>query len=431
MLDKNPIVNGILSSGSLLMISGFPPASVLSSMRATSVRAKRRKARITLGPGVRELPCVTPFFGGYSGAVCISIDFELAWGRRISDPHTYRLYSILGRRNTGHIVSMLNQFDIPATWATVGHLILAFCERDQRTGVAHVDIPRVSSHSCPCWSFVRGDWYEDDPCTSLLEDPWWYARDLVLTIVKSPRHELATHSFSHVDFGSCPDSVARSEIDACRHLVESLGSSLKSMVFPCNRVGKLEILRDAGLIAYRGYSGEDAVQYPVRTDGLWDIHQTIQIVATDPYSKDDAIQYARDAINSGGVCHLWFHEYDISIAAQSKLLSPILSFCTRERGMGRLWVSTMSEIANYCETRANSSVRVSKRHPLTLDLSVDPLDARFTPSELTLAVPKGEPPIVNGVDLSRSLFRSDGNIDYYNIRPCSWTGNRTGEISSL
>ncbi len=423
--SDNPAVRNFRSYLGFLLISGFPASSVAASLRATSVRARRRKVIVRPGPSVRELPCIAPFFGGCRGAACISIDLELAWGRHVSDPHVYKLYSMLGRRNVGPILSMFNHFDFPATWATVGHLILSSCRRDTKSGLAHADMPRVKSHSCPCWGFDGDDWFGSDPCTSVLKDPAWYGRDLVEEIVKTPRQELASHSFSHIDFGSCSDLVAESEIDNCKRLAGSVGSSLKSMVFPCNRVGKLEILREAGLIAYRGFSGDNAIQYPVKNCGLWDVHQTMQVIESDAYSKDDAMRYIDRAIESGGVCHLWFHEYDISRRAQSRMLSPILAFCASERSKGRLWVATMREIANYCETRAQSTIRVRDRHPFIIDLTVKPLDRRFSPSDLTLLVPRGEPPTVNGAKLAKYYLRSEGQVDYYAVPTRIWVDNDT------
>ena len=41
----------------------------------------------------------------------------------------------------------------------------------------------------------------DDPCTNVINDPAWYASDLVDKIIKADvNHEIACHTFSHLDF---------------------------------------------------------------------------------------------------------------------------------------------------------------------------------------------------------------------------------------
>ena len=189
------------------------------------------------------------------GYVMATIDLELMWGFNkalverpwIRRSPSFRRYV----RNMGkarYVVRSLlettEELDFPLTWAIVGHLVLDRCKRS--CGRAHPDMPRPRVAS-------RLDWYAFDPCSDLARAPLWYGRDIVEAVLDSPvEHEIACHSFSHVDFSMCDRLVAEAEIRACRSLLkEHLGIRPVSFVFPFDRVGHLDLLARYGFKAFR------------------------------------------------------------------------------------------------------------------------------------------------------------------------------------
>ena len=69
-----------------------------------------------------------------------------------------------------------------------------------------------------------------------------------------PRHEMGSHSFSHLIFTSkeCTPEVAKREFYSARDIAQKRGYSCLSFVFPRNRCAYLDLLYEAGFQVYRG-----------------------------------------------------------------------------------------------------------------------------------------------------------------------------------
>src|SRR5512138_852747 len=81
-----------------------------------------------LAQGLRPTPKViagveiAPFKDNAAAAVCISADFEMGWGWRSRGREGA---TIMGERERHHvplILALLEEYSVPITWATVGHL---------------------------------------------------------------------------------------------------------------------------------------------------------------------------------------------------------------------------------------------------------------------------------------------------------------------
>ena len=187
-------------------------------------------------------------------AFLFTIDLELMWGFNgslIERPwllHTpnFRRYvnNMLRARDIAEeLIRLAERFEVPITWAIVGHLLLDKCER--KGDVPHPDMPRPKTTS-------GLDWYAFDPCTGLAKDPLWYGKDIVEAILDSDvEHELGCHSFSHVNFRACSREVAEAEVEKCVSLMEEIGVRPLSFVFPYDRVGHLDVLAKHGFKAFR------------------------------------------------------------------------------------------------------------------------------------------------------------------------------------
>ena len=183
------------------------------------------------------------------GTMILSLDLELCWGRFDKRPvPLLEADSSEERNQIKRLLFLMDRYEIPATWAIVGHLMLDECARND--GKAHADIfPHAE------YSWFRKDWYVYDPCTSAARSPGWYAPDIVEWIRKAQvRHEIASHSFAHIDYGDpeCSASTARADLTAAVEAAGLKDITLKSFVFPRNQVGHLDVLREHGFRAYRG-----------------------------------------------------------------------------------------------------------------------------------------------------------------------------------
>jgi peptidoglycan/xylan/chitin deacetylase (PgdA/CDA1 family) len=182
------------------------------------------------------------------GVVTISFDFELIWGTiDRAGPEPFRKQCELERDQVvDRLLTLLEEYEVSATWCVLGHLMLAQCEPVD--GRKHPEIVR------PVHTWHPGDWFEHDPCSDERSDPIFYGRSLVEKIQDcSVEQEIGCHSFSHVIFGDqgCSREVALSEVSACVRLAQDLGIELRSFAFPRNRPGYLDVLHEKDIRCFR------------------------------------------------------------------------------------------------------------------------------------------------------------------------------------
>lgn len=183
------------------------------------------------------------------GAFVLSLDFELVWGTRdLPEGKAFGDACIRERAEVfDRLLDTLAEFAVPATWCTVGHLMLDSCApHDSRK---HPEIVR------PDHAWFQDDWFIDDPCSDETTNPLYYAQSLVRRIQDCRvRQEIGCHSFSHPIFGDpgCSRACAESELQACIRAAEALGIEMSSFAFPRNSVGHLDVLAAYGLTCFRG-----------------------------------------------------------------------------------------------------------------------------------------------------------------------------------
>src|SRR5439155_19397017 len=170
-------------------------------------------------------------------SVVISLDFELRWG--MHDRFGFSLDAYRENLENIHevvpaLLKLFSAREIRATWAAVGAL------------------------ACRDWSEYFGrapepPKYHD---TSLAVDPRYadvdpegrlhFAPELVRTIHATPGQELGTHTFSHIlmrEPGVTADDV-RADLYAVAQLSQDrFGAPPVSLVFPCNQVAFLPVVR--------------------------------------------------------------------------------------------------------------------------------------------------------------------------------------------
>ncbi len=298
------------------------------------------------------------------GAFVISIDTEMAWGLNHRRSETYRYDR--EREDLDRLLDLFDRHDVPATWAIVGHLMLDGCAPVD--GVKHPEIVR------PAYDWYQGDWFDDDPCTTATEAPLWYAPELVGKITDRPAaHEIATHGFSHIVAGDpgCSRETFDSEIVAAKAAAEARGITLRSIVHPRNRIGHLDVLRDHGIVAYRGkrqvepggsaidrvvdrtIGSERTVVRPIAEDGLWNLPATIMFdVDARPRTWQLWIRQVErrldQAVRARSLFHLWFHPHNLRDHPEAafRALDRICAAAARHRSAGRLDTVTMGGLTD-------------------------------------------------------------------------------------
>lgn len=290
------------------------------------------------------------------GAVVFSADFEMAWAFRYSKKQAENAENkgVEERNNVPFFIKLFEEYNIPITWATVGHLFLKECNSENST--AHAEMPRPEYFENKNWLFEKGDWYDHDPCTNFEKDPAWYAPDLIEMIKNSPvQHEFGCHTFSHIDmtYKNCTKEIANKEILKCKELAEQDGVLLKSMVFPGGTLGNFEVLKENGFTNYRKPLGYD-VGLPIKDKySLWAIPSSTGLDKTQyNWSKTIYIKHIKAFLKKAArkkmVVHFWFHP-SMDKWYLENVFPEILRIADQYREMGRIDVLTMHQVAERME----------------------------------------------------------------------------------
>ncbi len=336
------------------------------------------------------------------GTMVLSIDVELSWGRfdvlpmAILDAEAQEERTLITR-----LLALLDRYDIPATWAMVGHLMIERCARDPN-GQAHPEVqPR------PAFSWLPYDWYHFDPCTSAEKAPGWYAPDILRSVrAARTRHEIGSHSFAHIYYGdpACCPEAAEADLKAAIETAARNGITLKSFVFPRNRVGHLEALRKAGILAFRGMHPFEEQKHspfmklvlkpisamgqllglpptPVRAEevlpGLWDLPGNHYFRARTGLRRilppgTEALKGTRginQAVRSGGLYHVWFHPYNLRQNPHEMFsnLEGLFAYAAQMREEGLLKILTMGDYAECLELDKSSAEAAAAQAHSPLD----------------------------------------------------------------
>jgi peptidoglycan/xylan/chitin deacetylase (PgdA/CDA1 family) len=319
------------------------------------------------------------------GALVISLDFELHWGVRdkCAPDGPYRENLLGARKAIPQILDLFAEFEIAATWATVGFLFAESPrERDE-----------FSPALRPQYADKRLDPYAEPTGESEDDDPLHYAASLIARIAKYAKQEIATHTFSHYycqEPGETREAFA-ADLSSAMAIARRRGIEVRSIVFPRNqfRPGYESILKQAGVVCYRGNEPHWMYQprprsketFAVRAPRLLDHYVSLsgsKVIGWDeilqpsglcdvrssmflrPYSTQrkslESIRLRR--ITSGlraaaeqrGIFHLWWHPHNFGVNTRENLdflrnVLEVFASCRRTYGMRSLSMHDVATLA--------------------------------------------------------------------------------------
>jgi peptidoglycan/xylan/chitin deacetylase (PgdA/CDA1 family) len=183
---------------------------------------------------------------GY-GALVVSLDFELHWGVRHTTPPDgpYRRNLLGVWEAVPKMLALFEEYDIAATWATVGFL---FAKSRQEIEEFSPSVkPSYENHALYPYDEPIG---EDEA-----DDPLHFAPSLIEAIRRSPRQELATHTFSHyfcLEPGQTREAF-KADLDSALSIARENEVQIQSIVFPRNQhnLDYDDLLINAGIVCYR------------------------------------------------------------------------------------------------------------------------------------------------------------------------------------
>ena len=178
-----------------------------------------------------------------SSILCINADFEMAWsGRRVpDDPARDGLFAETPE-TVGEILAILDRWDIPITWATVGALMLTY--------PFDFGILAEFNRADP---FFEGKWYAP-PAYGSPRAKFFYAPRVIEKILNAKTgHEIGCHTFTHIYLGagSVSEKRFRLELEACGEAARVWGLNPKTFVYPSQFIEYDGILPEYGYKIYR------------------------------------------------------------------------------------------------------------------------------------------------------------------------------------
>ncbi|WP_266077816.1 polysaccharide deacetylase family protein [Haladaptatus caseinilyticus] len=300
-------------------------------------------------------------------AVVLSLDAELAWGYHDLAEVPEHVES--ARTSWSRLLALFDEYNVPATWAVVGHLFLDSCDGEHTSHVAPTD-----------------DWFDRDPSGVAERHPLWFADGLIEDISDAKAsHEIGCHTFSHVEYGDerTTREVAVAETRASLEIADDVGYDLESFVFPRNNIGHRDVLAAYGFTCYRGTRPElwydrgrfrslakaidltvSKTSPPLVTPepdeyGLINIPASMFLFGyegrvrtiTEGIWEDPLIRSAKRGIDRAadadeGIFHLWMHPNNFTEERDFERLRVVLEHLAKRRDEARVQVLTMGEIAN-------------------------------------------------------------------------------------
>jgi peptidoglycan/xylan/chitin deacetylase (PgdA/CDA1 family) len=316
------------------------------------------------------------------GIFVISLDFELMWGIRHKRSVPGYRANILGVRQA--IPAMLNlfrEYEIHATWATVG--LLFFSNKE--------DMVRGLPQIQPAYENSQQSSHNDMEAVGSDEshDQYHFGYSLIQMVRSFPGQEIGSHTFSHyycLEPGQDEASFC-ADLNAANQAAEAMGLQIQSLVFPRNQVNMmyLKICADSGLKCYRGTEkawfyakgGKDGESLVTRAHRLLDAyvnisgHNAYRLEQTDgiinlpasrflrPYHPRlavlDGLKFQRitsgirHAAQHAKIYHLWWHPHNFGTYLDENLafLRRIFDFVSEMRnqyGMKSLSMAEASQL---------------------------------------------------------------------------------------
>jgi peptidoglycan/xylan/chitin deacetylase (PgdA/CDA1 family) len=226
--ERKPVALVSVDSSSLA-VEPSPHGSILQPPAATAVLEKKTVPHRT-------------------GALVISLDFELYWGVRDCVPleRAERAKLLRARAAVPRLLDLFEEFSVHATWAVVGLLFAR--SRDE----AEAFKPRKK----PNYLHPRLNPYREHLGAGEDDDPFHFAPSLIAQISARKGQEIASHSFSHyycLEEGQNEEDF-EADLSSAIAIAMNAGHTLRSYVFPRNQVNPayLAALKRSGILAYRG-----------------------------------------------------------------------------------------------------------------------------------------------------------------------------------
>lgn len=270
--------------------------------------------------GFEPPPSGIRYPGGRGAAACISVDYD-HYGNIGKDPSRFEPGEnkdklALNRAGTRLLVELSRKHSIPMTWAICGKT----AEADMNSYRKIVD--------------------------------------------SNAGHEIGIHTYSHIDVSSCSEQELELEVSRCVNVLK-LADSPRTFIFPWNRTGHFDKLKQMGFTVYR--ERDSVIGAPRMNQGLWNVPPVFYLDKNSLDAYELVRRFVDLCIEKRSVFHLWTHPWSVvypddAEALAESVLEPLFLYLDEKRKAGLLSISTLGEISSAMqsgEPKGGSESRVT------------------------------------------------------------------------
>ncbi|MCB0006567.1 MAG: polysaccharide deacetylase family protein [Anaerolineales bacterium] len=289
----------------------------------------------------------------------LSFDCEGKWGMadNLTPGLSAQLTNAALKDVYRQLLALLAQYDLPATFAFVAAHTLSPAEYQ-----AHPELLPPLTGPAQQWL---------NPIQQTLDrgevDGWLNPEALAL-VATAGRHEIASHSHRHIPGDRLDEAQFAAELARANEVAALKGVRWETFIYPRNQICYPELLRPAGILAYRGRPayGHSRPLNLLHEFNLWAGGETMsaasplvlpaghflnwragprRLVPTAVTVRRWRNMLAR-AMTHGQSVHLWSHPHNfLTGRRQFELLVRILDLVAAARATGRLRPLTQRELA--------------------------------------------------------------------------------------
>jgi len=228
---------------------------------------------------------------GTKAAACISVDFDVTAGERFPWNH----------KGTAALLRLSEAHGIPLTWAICGK--------------------------------------------TAKEDPEAYESILASSV----RQEIGVHTYSHIYANATSEEEFRGDIERCLQVL-GLSSQPTTFVFPKNKEGHFDLLREMGFNSYRG--AKRVIGAPAKNQGLWNVRPVYYVDQKSLHASQLIKRFVNACIARSAVFHLWTHPWSLAIDGDvdtmvDEVMEPVFDHLEQKSKSGLLSIMTMGQLSSY------------------------------------------------------------------------------------
>ena len=289
----------------------------------------------------------------------ISLDCEGMWGMA-DRPYDQR--SFVTREGLTKIykdlLKMFAVYEIPTTFAFVGMFVLSDQEREEFEPQLGEMLYRGQDWLTQFRAEREASWFDD-----------WFCPEAFEAVQNDGRHEIGTHGFTHIPFDGpdTPTDLYEREWELVKKLGRKRGVDFKTLIYPRNRVGHVELLPQAGISGYRDllvqkgpvarviqefnifekcqpHEPKSAGTQLIPAGYFWNWRHGARAFVPSSVTRLRWKTILKSAAETDGVAHLWSHPHNF-ISGPSGLdgFEEVLKHAAKLRDQGKMSIKTQEQ----------------------------------------------------------------------------------------